>query len=129
MHHPDIYDVIATVEDYFILTDSEFKCKIEHAIYSRPYNGDKPDEDFRERKGLKIIRQLNQGRIEINIFGIHKDYDCMDFQYFADDKPLIPIEIIDTSGVAYNIETVRAAIRKIVILDRDRKVDLKSHSD
>jgi len=122
MHHPDIYDLLSIVEDYFILTDSEFRCKIEPVIYSKPYNHDNPDEDLRERKGLKIIRQLNQGRIEINIFGIHKDNDCMDFQYFADEQPTISLETIDTSGVGYNIESARAAFRKIVIFDRDRTI-------
>jgi hypothetical protein len=129
MHHPDIYDILAVVEDYFILTGSEFRCKIEQAIYSKPYNRDKPNEDFRERKGLKIVRQLNHGRIEINIYGMDKDDDSVDFQYFPDDMPLTPIETIDTGSHKYYTETVRAAIRKIVILDRDRKVDLKLHSD
>jgi hypothetical protein len=120
MHHPDIYDILSIVEDYFLLSDSEFKCKIEPIIYTKPYNRDNPDEDVRERKGLKIIRQLNQGRIEINIFGIGKDHDCMDFQYFTDEQPIQPIETIDTSSMGYHIESARAAIRKIVILDRDR---------
>jgi hypothetical protein len=128
MHHPEIYDILSIVEDYFILSDSEFRSKIEPVIYSKPYNRSQPDEDFRERKGLKIIRQLNQGRIEINIFGIHKDNDCMDVQYFADEQPSQPIETIDTSGFAYNIESARAAIRKIVILDRDRIIAPKSQS-
>jgi hypothetical protein len=118
MHHPDIYDILSIIEDYFIMTDSEFRCKIEPVIYSKPYNRDQPDEDFRERKGLKISRQLNNGRIEINIFGLGKDYDCMDCQYFVEGQ-LTPIEIIDNSAVNYDIETTRAAIRKIIILDRD----------
>jgi hypothetical protein len=125
MHHPDIYDILSIIEDYFVLTDSEFRCKIEPVIYSKPYNRDKPDEDFRERKGLKISRQLNHGRIEINIFGIGKDYDCMDCQYFAEGQ-LTPIEIIDNSAVVYNIETTRAAIRKIIILDRDSSIKTES---
>jgi hypothetical protein len=119
MHHPDIYDILAIIEDYFLLTGSEFKCKIEPVIYSKPYDRSNPTEDFRERKGLKISRQLNHGRIEVNIFGIGKDYDCMDCQYFAENQLLTPIEIIDNSHANYNTETIRAAIRKIIILDRD----------
>jgi hypothetical protein len=125
MHHPDVYDILSIVEDYFVLTDSEFRCKIEPVIYSKPYNRDKPDEDFRERKGLKISRQLNHGRIEINIFGIGKDNDCMDCQYFTEGQ-LTPMEIIDHSNSAYNIETTRAAIRKIIILDRDSSIKSES---
>jgi hypothetical protein len=117
MHHPDIYDILAIIEDYFLLTGSEFKCKIEPVIYSKPYDRSNPTEDFRERKGLKISRQLNQGRIEINIFGIGKDYDCMDCQYF---------EIIDNSAVNYSVEVARAAIRKIIILDRDTSIKTES---
>jgi hypothetical protein len=126
MHHPDIYDILAIIEDYFLLTGSEFKCKIEPVIYSKPYDRDKPNEDLRERKGLKISRQLNHGRIEVNIFGIGKDYDCMDCQYFADGQSLAPIEIIDNSAVNYSVELARAAIRKIIILDRD--INIKTES-
>jgi hypothetical protein len=126
MHHPDIYDILAIVEDYFLLTGSEFKCKIEPVIYSKPYDRSNPTEDFRERKGLKISRQLNHGRIEINIFGIGKDYDCMDCQYFADSQSLTPIEIIDNSAVNYSVEVARAAIRKIITLDRD--INIKAES-
>ncbi len=126
MHHPDIYDILAIIEDYFIMTDSEFRCKIEPVIYSKPYDRDKPGEDLRERRGLKISRQLNNGRIEINIFGLGKDYDCMDCQYFVDDRLLAPIEIIDNSAFGYNVETTRAAIRKIIILDRDNRIKTES---
>jgi hypothetical protein len=126
MHHPDIYDILAIIEDYFLLTGSEFKCKIEPVIYSKPYDRDKPNEDLRERKGLKISRQLNHGRIEINIFGIGKDYDSMDCQYFVDSQPLTPIEIIDNSAVNYDVELTRVTIRKIIILDRD--VNIKAES-
>ncbi len=122
MHHPDIYDILSIIEDYFIMTDSEFRCKIEPVIYSKPCDRDKPDEDFRERKGLKISRQLNNGRIEINIFGLGKDYDCMDCQYFAEGQLLTPIEIIDNSAVNYSVENTRAAIRKVIILDRDIRI-------
>jgi hypothetical protein len=126
MHHPDIYDILAIIEDYFLLTGSEFKCKIEPVIYSKPYDRDKPNEDLRERKGLKISRQLNHGRIEINVFGLGKDSDCMDCQYFTENQLLTPMEIIDNSYTNYNSETIRAAIRKIITLDRD--VNIKAES-
>jgi hypothetical protein len=126
MHHPDIYDILAIVEDYFIMTDSEFRCKIEPVIYSKPYDRDKPDEDLRERRGLKISRQLNNGRIEINIFGLGKDYDCMDCQYFTDGQSITPIKIIDNSAANYSVETTRDAIRKIIILDRDSRIKTES---
>jgi hypothetical protein len=125
MHHPDIYDILAILEDYFLLVDSEFRCKIEPVIYSKPYNFDKPEEDFRDQKGLKISRQLNHGRIEINIFGLGKDYDCIDCQYFIEGQFLAPIEIIDNI-VNYDVEKTRAAIRKIIILDRDSGIKSES---
>jgi hypothetical protein len=100
-------------------------CKIDPVIYFKPCNCDKLDEDIRECKGLKISRQLNYGRIEANIFGFLKDYDSMDFQYFADEQPLIPIEIIDIA-MNYSLDKARAAIRKIIILDRDRNIKPES---
>jgi hypothetical protein len=118
MHHPDIHEILATVKDYYILTNHDIKFQLKPTIYSKPSNPQEPTKDIKECKGLKIVNQLQQGILEVNIFGIHEDYNCLDFQYFGQDNLEKPLEIIDYGG--YNKQLTRDAIRKIMIIDRDR---------
>jgi hypothetical protein len=125
MHHPQIYDLVSIIEDFFLLNDSNYRSQIEPQIYKKMRKArydDQSDEpvDF---KGLKIIRELNNGRMEINIFGWWNDNDSMDIQYFEKGKenPLKTIEILNEGNNSFNIESVRLSIRDIVILDRETK--------
>lgn len=131
MHHPAIYDLISIIEDYFILTESEFRCQIEPIIYNKPSDPRLPTENIRECKGLKITRQLMYGKIEVNIFGIGKDSDSMDIQYFIFEDSQQPTEIIELvchqSGEKYNTDLARIAIRKIVILDKIQSQSVNSN--
>jgi hypothetical protein len=125
MHHPQIYDTISILEDFFLLTDTKFRCEIEPVIYSKTISKevtraeeDTPAQDY---KGFRIIRPLNNGRVEINIFGYSRDNDSMDVQYFYSDdrEPTKTIQLLAMYNDAYNIETVKAAIREVIILDRE----------
>jgi hypothetical protein len=122
MHHPEIYDLLSTVEDFFLLNDSNYRCQIEPQVYSRlrtlQYEEEPTLVNF---KGFRIVRELNSGKIEINIFGYCKDNDSMDIQYFChEEKQSIKvIEILSDYTNTFNLESVRAAIREIMILDRD----------
>ncbi len=125
MHHPDIYDIVSIIEDYFILTDTRFRCQIESVIFTEPYHiTDKEHYSGKKAyKGLKITRQLAHGRIEINIVGYEKDSDLAKFHYFADVNPLQPLELIESENTKYNTEAFRDIIRKIIILDRNSKIE------
>jgi hypothetical protein len=125
MHHPQIYDTIAIIEDFFLLTDTQFRCQIEPVLYSKSISksisGCSEDTPVQDYKGFRIIRTLNHGRIEVNIFGFFSDNDSMDFQYFRNDEkqPFKLIEILTQDSNSYDIEAVKAAIREIMILDRE----------
>ncbi len=121
MHHPQIYDIISIIEDYFLLTDITFRCQIEPFIYTKTFGEVSEDNQPKECQGLKIIRQLNNGRIEVNIFGYFDDNDSMDFHYFHNDhaSPKKVIEIINQYKNSYRTESAKAAIREIMILDRE----------
>jgi hypothetical protein len=122
MHHPDIYDMLSIIEDYFILTDTKFKCQIEPVVFTEPYHAQECCNG-KAYKGLKIVRQLNHGRIEIYIAGLEKDSDLANFQYFASKNPSHPLESIESENTKYNTQAVRDIIRRIVILDRDSKIE------
>jgi hypothetical protein len=123
MHHPDIYDLVSIIEDYFILADDEFRCQIEPVICHTPLDPDFPDENIKECQGLKIVRQLIHGKIEVNISGLDKDSNAIKIQYFTDQESQQPIEIIElggySSGYKYNSDFTRLAIKEIMVCDRD----------
>jgi hypothetical protein len=125
MHHPQIYDTISILEDFFLLTDTQFRCQIEPALYfksiSKELTRGEEDTPAQDYKGFRIIRPLNNGRVEINIFGYSRDNDSMDVQYFChnDQEPMKIIELLSLYNDGYNTEAVKAAIREVIILDRN----------
>jgi hypothetical protein len=122
MHHPEIYDIISIIEDYFLLSDAKFRCQIEPFVCVKQFGKLSDSNQPRECKGIKIIRQLNNGRIEVNIFGCRKDNDSMSCQYFLNDrdKPEKEIEMIyECYHIYYSTVATRDWIREIMILDRE----------
>jgi hypothetical protein len=122
MHHPDIYNIIAIIEDYFLLCDSEFRCQVESLICVKQFGELSECNQPRKCKGIKIVRQIANGRIEVNIFGYQEDNDSMDFQYFSSDthKPSKVIEFMTeycNSG-QFSASKIEDAVREIMILDR-----------
>jgi hypothetical protein len=126
MHHPEIYDIISIIEDYYILTDTKFRCQIEPFVCERVFS---ENSDPIQAKGFKIVRQLNHGRIEVTVFGCSKDNDSMSYQYFAEnsDRPAKVIEDVNSYNSGYSTDKSGAAIREIVLLDRElgRKSEAK----
>ncbi|WP_310489896.1 hypothetical protein [Chamaesiphon sp. VAR_69_metabat_338] len=124
MHHPEIYDIISIIEDYFLLSDTKFRCQIEPLVCIKQFGELSEDNPPKECKGIKIVRQLNNGRIEVNIFGCRKDNDSMDCQYFLDgrdtpEKVSESIFVYDGKYGEYSTENTRDWIREIIILDRE----------
>ena len=123
MHHPEIYEILSIIEDYFIFTDTKFRCQIEPVICEENYHTNDPNASWKGcRKGFRIIRQLKHGRIEINVLGTHKDSDCADFYYFTEEEPSQPAQVIEATNTGYSTEAIRDTIRQIVILDRERGI-------
>ncbi|WP_309735773.1 hypothetical protein [Chamaesiphon sp. OTE_75_metabat_556] len=118
MHHPEIYDIISIIEDYYILTDTKFRCQIEPFVCERVFS---ENSDPIQAKGFKIVRQLNNGRIEVAVFGCFGDNDSVSYQYFAEnsERPDMVLEVVNQHTGGYSTIDSRAAIREIVLLDRE----------
>jgi hypothetical protein len=120
MHHPDIYDIVALIEDYFLLCDSNFRCEVEPLTCVKQFGELSDHNQPQEVKGIKIIRKINNGRIEINIFGYSEDNDSMDLQYFPSnsDEPDKVIEFINQYSNSYQWQSskIEDAVREIMIL-------------
>ena len=127
MHHPQIYDIIATIEDFFLLSDSEYKCLVEPHLYLKTQNPDDEEPKFSNFKGLRISRKLNNGKLEVNIFGFFDDNDSMDLKYFSHDnsnEPKKVIEFVNNYNKGFSVELTRLAIREIMALDRELASEL-----
>jgi hypothetical protein len=121
MHHPEIHDIICTAEDYFLLCDSSSGFRIEPLIYVKRFGELSESNQPQKCQGIKISCQLNNGRMEINIFGRDRDDDLMDLQYFSNnnDAPIKVIEFNYWYNKKNQMSNIRAKIRDIMILDRD----------
>jgi hypothetical protein len=111
MHHPDICEILLTIDDYFILLDSNLKCEIEPYI-------DESDEDEPQR-GVTIRRKLLNGYIEAKICGIGEDDDTVIFNYISNFESLKLVKSIEIECSDYSVNEVRSAVRTILRIDKE----------
>jgi hypothetical protein len=113
MHHPDIFNILSIIEDYFLLLDDN-----KSIFQIEPISFD-PDQD-RSTLGIRITRQLFNGYFKAEIIGRGKDDNTVTFKYSEDttDDNLIEINKIDFSD--YSTEEIRTSVRNILILDKER---------
>jgi hypothetical protein len=112
MHHPDICNIILIIEDYFMLVDDkQSQCQIESII-------DTDDED-NQNLGVKISRKLLNGYLYIDIMGEDRDSDQIKFNYLQDLTANNYLKSIEIECSDYSSDTVRAAVRAILILDKN----------
>jgi hypothetical protein len=112
MHHPSICDIMLIIEDYFILVDDkDSRCQIESII-------DTDDED-NHKLGIKISRRLLNGYLYIEIKGEDRDSDELTFNYLQDLTADMYLKSIELECSDYSSDTVREAVRAILILDKN----------
>ena len=117
MHHPEIYKILAAIEDYFILIDINHSCKVE-AI------SEQKKEDNYIRRGIGIKSDLNHGYLHISIIGQEQcgqeDDDTVTCRYFNYNNLVEPIGTIEVKrqGKYFSIENVRYALTELVKMDR-----------
>jgi hypothetical protein len=51
MHHPEIYDIISIIEDYYILTDAKFRCWLPDTNASK---ADRDEKRVEKHEKLKL---------------------------------------------------------------------------
>ena len=112
MHHPDICQILLTLDDYFILSDSE---RHTAQIYTLIENS----KDRPYRQGIKIKQDLFNGYMEIDIISENKDNNELIFHYFLHNSSLKdPQETFKVDCGDYT-ENIRRVFRKILAIDKD----------
>ena len=112
MHHPDIFNILMTIDDYFMLTSDDSKCQIEAII----------DDEDEDKRGIKISRKISNGYIVADISNIDRDDDTVIFKYASDLNTLACGEYIEIESSDYSPESVRFAIRKILKRDKESAI-------
>jgi hypothetical protein len=111
MHHPDICNIMLIIEDYFLLIDDkDSRCQIQSVVTT--------DDQDNETLGIKISRKLSNGYMIIDICGEGRDDDTVSFNYKQDLTSHTYRESIEVECCDYSTDTVRAAVREILILDK-----------
>jgi hypothetical protein len=112
MHHPDIADIILTIDDYFLLSDvGDSKCQVESI-------SDDSDE-HQPKHGIKISRQLKAGSIVANIWDMNQDDDSVMFQHSRTSSSGTWTTDFEIECSDYSKESVRLVVRKIMKLDKE----------
>jgi hypothetical protein len=111
MHHPEICNIILTIEDYFILVDdNEPNYQLEPMLNNLSENS--------TRFGIKITRQLLNGNMQIEIYGEGKDDDGLAIKYYANDDDCKIKKCVQIPDNQYSREALRNAIRTILKFDK-----------
>jgi hypothetical protein len=128
MHHPDISNILKTLDDYFLISAPDSLATVK---------GKKLE--WGNDDSLVISRELKNGRLEIHIKGQDEDDDNLDVVYYQQGSTEAYDKTLHIKSDDYNIEVVRKAIRDLVIYDAnpdeikptEKSVDnwLNKHSD
>jgi hypothetical protein len=106
MHHPDISNILKTLDDYFLIS---------HPNSLATIKGTKLD--WGNEDSLVIGRDLTNGRLEIHIKGDDEDDDSLQVLYYQTGSKELWDKRLELPCSDFNIETVRKAIRELVIYD------------
>jgi hypothetical protein len=116
MHHPDICDILLTIQDFLLFSDNQFNCEIIPQAYYNDVNG----------YGLRIQqvcirRKLYAGWLEVVIHGFDKDSNLNSCEYLTCLEPRTCARSIEIETDDYSIDRVKDAIREILIMDKQPK--------
>jgi hypothetical protein len=106
MHHPDISNILKTLDDYFLISLPDSLATIKGTKL-----------DCGHENSLVIGRDLRNGRLEIHIKGDEEDDDSLDVLYYQTGSTEVWDKRLQLPCSDFEIETVRKAIRELVIYD------------
>lgn len=112
MHHPDIADVILTIDDYFLLSDEKnSRCQVESISDGR--------DEHQPKHGIRISRQLKAGWILATIWDMDRDNDTILFQHSRTSSSGTWTTDIEVECSDYCKESIRTAVRTIMKIDKE----------
>jgi hypothetical protein len=115
MHHPDIHDILITIQDFLLLAGDESRCEIvpESSYVNHEYYSDK-----QRAKGFYILRKLSLGWLKAKVIDLEEDQNNVSFEYLSTPEQNKSVKTIEIKGDDYSIDRVQDAVREIVIMDK-----------
>jgi hypothetical protein len=114
MHHPDIHDILITIQDFLLLAGDESRCEIIPDSY---YFEDEYKNKQRAR-GFYILRKLSLGWLKVKVMDLYEDENNITVEYLAALEPNKAVKTIEINCQDYSIDLVQNAVREIVIMDK-----------
>jgi len=120
MHHPDLHDIVASINDFFLLTDLPGECEIKPlSMEITPESRRGITFDPIDSYGVVIEHCLNNGYVRVYVMGLGKDENTTTVSYFSRENSLDPIHSINIEHEkTCSIATIRDAIREVIKQDR-----------
>jgi ribosomal protein L14E/L6E/L27E len=106
MHHPEISSIVKILDDYFLISSPDSSSTIKGRKL-----------DWGNEDSIVICRELTNGRLEIQIKGENEDDNDLDVIYYQQGSNQLFDKRLQISCDNFHIETVRRAIRDVVIYD------------
>jgi hypothetical protein len=114
MHHPDICEILLTIQDFLLLSEDRSNCEIiPYATYYDDLCG-----DLIRVQQVIIRRKLVSGWLEVIIHGLDEDSNLISCEYLTTLEPRLCNKTIEILWEQYSIDLVRDAIREILIMDK-----------
>ena len=109
MHHPEISCIVNILDDYFLISMPDTSTTIKGRKI-----------EFGNEESIVICRDLTNGRLEIQIKGEDEDDNDLDIVYYQNSNTHGFEKKLPISSDNFTLETVRKAIRDVVLHDRNQ---------
>jgi hypothetical protein len=123
MHHPDIHDILITVQDFFFLADDQSNCEIIPFHYHIDMSSSR---GLSLARGFWIRRKLSLGWLEVIVMDLEEDSNTVVFEYLSNLEPKNVVKAIEIEWNDYSLDRVQDAVREILIMDKKATKPLAS---
>jgi hypothetical protein len=115
MHHPDLHDILITIQDFLLLAGDQSHSEIvpESAYVNHEYYSDK-----QRARGFYVLRKLSLGWLKVKVMNVEEDENTVYFEYLSAPEQNKAVKTIEIKSDDYSIDRVQDAVREILIMDR-----------
>jgi hypothetical protein len=115
MHHPEIHDILITIQDFLLLAGDQSCCEIvpESSYVNHEYYSDK-----QRARGFYVLRKLTSGWLKVKMMNLEEDENTVTFEYLSSPEQSKAVKTIEIKNDDFSLDRVQDAVREIVIMDK-----------
>jgi hypothetical protein len=115
MHHPDIHDILITIQDFLLLSGDESRCEI---APESTYVDNGRYSDNQRARGFYILRKLSLGWLKVKVIDPEENENAVTFEYLSAPEQNKAVKTIEIKEDDYSIDRVQDAVREILMMDK-----------